>query len=454
MRRLLVVLGSGVLIALAAGTHFATPFSPRAETNRYLTAPIERGDLVETLQATGSLTARVTVAVGSEVSGQIAETVVDFNDEVREGEVLARLDPRSYESRVRAAEASLAVAKAATDVAKAALRRAEARVHGVELQLIEADAEVDRARAMALEGRRTHERAVKLEHTLAEATIEEAEATHKAVMADLRAARARRSVVDQTLLAARAELAAARADVRYAEAAVAREVALLDQASLDLERTVIRSPVDGVVISREVDSGQTVAASLEAPQLFTIAEDLTKMWVLAAVDEADVGRVRVGQKATFTVDAFPGRGFAAEVVDIRKSPQVVENVVAYTVVLNAANPDRVLLPGMTAVVNLVTAHLVDVVAVPNTALHFEPSDAARTGADDPAEALAGSAEATVWTVGPEGIPQPVGVEVGFSDVRATELVGGSLKVGQSVIVGEAGAPARRSWLARLFAGPG
>jgi HlyD family secretion protein len=248
MRRLLVVLGSGVLIALAAGTHFATPFSPRAETNRYLTAPIERGDLVETLQATGSLTARVTVAVGSEVSGQIAETVVDFNDEVREGEVLARLDPRSYESRVRAAEASLAVAKAATDVAKAALRRAEARVHGVELQLIEADAEVDRARAMALEGRRTHERAVKLEHTLAKATIEEAEATHKAVMADLRAARARRSVVDQTLLAARAELAAARADVRYAEAAVAREVALLDQASLDLERTVIRSPVDGVVI--------------------------------------------------------------------------------------------------------------------------------------------------------------------------------------------------------------
>jgi HlyD family secretion protein len=215
---------------------------------------------------------------------------------------------------------------------------------------------------------------------------------------------------------------------------------------VDLERTIIRAPVDGTVILRNVDAGQTVAASLQAPVLFTIARDLRDMQVEAAIDEADVGRLRPGQPVNFTVDAFPRRGFSGEIVQIRKSPVTVQNVVSYTVVISARNPDLALLPGMTANVRIVVDQRDDALKVPNAALRFRPAEAAATGAPRKA-GPSRSAEPTarVWVL-EAGRAKPVDVRLGLSDGLSTELVDAPLAAGAEVIVGLAPAERRNSGL--------
>jgi HlyD family secretion protein len=202
--------------------------------------------------------------------------------------------------------------------------------------------------------------------------------------------------------------------------------AALAQAQINLDHTTIRSPVDGVVVNRAVDVGQTVAATLQAPTLFTIAQDLTRMQVETSVDEADIGRIRADTPVTFTVDAFPGETFTGTVSQIRKAPQVAQNVVTYTVVVAVANPAGTLVPGMTANVTFVTARAVDAVKVPNAALRFRPSDP---------EAVAGTPGPVVWTVGADGRPVAIPVTLGITDGTSTEIVGGDLEVGTAVIVG-------------------
>jgi HlyD family secretion protein len=254
--------------------------------------------------------------------------------------------------------------------------------------------------------------------------------------------------MEQAVLAARADLRSAEAALRNAQAAVAQQRAALDQARLDLERTHVRAPIDGVIIGRDVDVGQTVAASLESPTLFSIAEDLRRMHVFVSIDEADISRVRVEQHAVFAVDAFPGRRFAARIIEIRKAPRIVQGVVAYTVVFSANNPDQLLMPGMTAVVEVITERVSDAVTVPNAALRFQPSPAdAGTAAADTGS-LEGSA-ATVWLL-EKGGPVPVIVQIGMTDGAATEVLGASLQPGQNVVVGRAGPPERPSFLSRLF----
>ena len=298
----------------------------------YRTAKVDSGEIAQTVSATGRLSARVTVDVGSQVSGQIAEIAVDFNSLVKKGDLLARIDDSVFKARAQQAAAELTIASA--NLASARAAREEARVNAVD-----AERSLKRASDVRSKG-----------------LISES---------DLDAARLR---AEQ----ARARTQSAEAGIAQAQAQIVQRQASLDAASADLERTLIRSPVDGIVIARNVSSGQTVAASLQAPVLFTIAEDLKRMQLEASIDEADIGAIRSGQTVRFSVDAFANARFTGEVEQIRKLATLLLNVVTYTVVISAENPDLKLLPGMTANLNLVIDERSQALRVPNAALRFNP----------------------------------------------------------------------------------
>ena len=333
-KRSLIIALAAVAIA-GAGAYGAWSAWDRAgDAPKYKLAKAESGPLIAAVSATGTLNPVVSVQVGSQVSGQIKEILVDFNSPVKSGQLIARLDPETYQHRVRQAEADVDAARAAQGVQQA---------------------EVSRARANLANAQRDYER----KKTLVEKNF---------------ISPAERDTAQNTLDAARASLASAEAQVKNGEAIVRQREAQLAAARVDLERTSIKAPVDGIVVKRSIEPGQTVAASLQAPELFVIAKNLTDMQVETSIDEADVGRVRVGQKAGFTVDAFAGRHFEGEVRQVRKAATVVSNVVTYTVVISAANPDLSLLPGMTANVRIVTAQKDKVLKIPNAALRFRPTN--------------------------------------------------------------------------------
>lgn len=298
------------------------------------TAAVDRGDIESIVAATGSVRPVVTVELGSELSGLIAELRADFNDEVREGQVVAVIDPRTFATRVEQAEADLDLANASLTTAEAAISRAEAN-------LVQAERAYRRNIALADRG------------NLSESALDTALAA---------------------LEGARADLASANAQKVTAQATIAQRKAALRQARIDLERTEIRSPIDGVIVNRLVDVGQTVAASLSAPILFEIARDLSAIQIEASVDEADIGTVTPGDVVRFTVDAFRDRRFSGEVRQVRLAPVELNNVVTYTVIIDAANADRSLLPGMTANLEIVTGSRSDVLRVPNEALRFRPPE--------------------------------------------------------------------------------
>lgn len=432
------------LVGLAAFCFAVVLLGEETSEATYLTAEIERGDLKTTVTAIGKLDAVGTVEVGSQLSGQVAELLVDFNDEVKEGQPLARLDPRTFESEVREAEAALEMARAQVLTEHATLKSAVAETAATHSRLKVAEAGVERARAQLAETQRDLGRKQTLAgtETLAPAHVDQAMTTNISAAAGLRAAEAEVEIAKEAVIAAEARQLMADADLLYAQAAERQRAAELDQARIDLARTVIAAPSDGVVIGRDVDRGQTVAASLEAPTLFTIAHDLRHMEVHAKVDEADIGQIRVGQQASFIVDAYPDRTFSGTVEQIRKAPEVVENVVTYTVVLSTRNPDLVLLPGMTAIIDLVVMEVENVLKVPNAALRFEPPGT--TGANAASGVSLGSGQAAVVWV-PGDAPHPVEVTLGHSNDSATELVDGPLRAGQRVIVGMASTPQEHSW---------
>ena len=426
MKRALIVV---VLLGLVAAAIVALGPGRAGGGASYLTAPVERGDIVTTVTATGTLKALVTVEVSSQLSGQIAELYADFNDDVAKDQPIAELDQAIFAARVREATAALEVAQAQVLIEQAAVDKAEAdlanvraaravvdeRMAGIGVRVEETRRDLDRKEALAEKG------------TISESEVDRARAEYLAAAAELSAEKAEALVADAAILSAEAALRMARAEVANAGAVVKQKQAALEQAEVELARTVIRSPIDGVVIGRDVDRGQTVAASLEAPKLFEIAQDQRRMELHAKVDEADIGRIRVGPAASFTVDSFPDRDFQGTVVQIRKAPEVVENVVTYTVVVSAENPDLVLLPGMTAIVRIVVDETRGVLKLPNAALRFRPGGA---------EAEDGAAT-VVWVKGPGGEPAPVAVQTGATDGRATELVEGALGEGVAVIVGSA-----------------
>jgi HlyD family secretion protein len=357
-----------LLVAAAAGGGWYW-YQSRADGGevRYRIAKVERGPMAAIVVASGTLNAVTTVQVGSQISGQIKDIYADFNTSVKKGQVIARIDPATFELRVNQARADLDAAESAVAVARSGLAAQQAEFARVKIAL--AEAERDLARKKMLVDKKF----------LSPAELD------KAVVV-LESTR-------QQLKAVQAQIDVSHAQVQSALAAVKQRDSLLRQAQVDVERTIIRAPVDGTVILRNVDAGQTVAASLQAPVLFTIAQDLRDMQVEAAIDEADVGRLRMGLGATFAVDAFPRRTFAGEIRQIRKSPQNVQNVVSYTVVISAQNPDLALLPGMTANVRIVVENRDSALKVPNAALRWRPAGAAETRApaDVPAQKGGGQA---------------------------------------------------------------
>ena len=319
----------------------------------YETAEVTRGPIRRVVSTSGPVRALVTVQVGSQLSGQIRSVLVDYNTEVKEGDVLAVLDAKTFEARVAQAKADLAAAKAQLANQEAAVLKAEAVL-------------------------RQAERAIERQQKLAERGIS-AQASLDTAIRDAEVARA--------------DLAIAQAQVENAKAVIAQREAQLEQAQIDLDRTVIRSPINGTVISRTVDVGQTVAASLQAPELFQIAQDLRRIRIEAQVNEADVGVISEGNPATFTVDAYPERTFRGRVTQVRLAATELENVVTYTVIVEASNEDRKLFPGMTANLQIVTAERDNVLRLPNSALRFRPrGEAAGGSSGNPADRAAQMAD--------------------------------------------------------------
>src|SRR5262245_8598034 len=332
---------------------------------RYRVAKVERGSLTAVVVASGTLNAVTTVQVGSQISGQVKEIFADFNTAVKKDQIIAQIDPSTFELRVNQARADLDSAEGSVAVARAGLVAQQAEIGRVKVTLADAQRDVERKKAL-----------------VEKKFISPAELDKSVVVLD---------TTREQLKAVQAQLKVSEAQLASARAAVKQRESLLRQAQVDLERTIIRAPVDGTVILRNVDAGQTVAASLQAPVLFTIAQDLRDMQVEAAIDEADVGRLKVGMAASFAVDAFPRRNFHGEIRQIRKSPQNVQNVVSYTVVISAANPDLALLPGMTANVRVAVDNRTNALKVPNAALRFRPAGTVdlKAPADAPQQQQAG-----------------------------------------------------------------
>jgi HlyD family secretion protein len=465
-KKTLLLVGIAALIGYGAVRRFG-----RTTLTEYRTSRVERGEIGATVSATGKCNAVVTVQVGSQVSGNIAELFADYNTQVSKGQLVAPIDPALFESRLNQSQANMDVAQSSVVNAQAQVRRAESDIASAQAQLENQRANIVKARVSMQDSlskfNNTHnlfERGIVSgeEHDTARATHETAEATHEASLAQARAAEFAVKAAEAGRDVALTQLNSAKAQARQAQAGV-------EQARIDLEHTKIYAPVDGVVIARQMDVGQTVAASFNAPTIFEIAQDLTQMHVEAHIDEADVGLVKESQPATFTVDAYPNETFAGEVSQIRRSPNVVQNVVTYDVIVNVANDDLKLLPGMTASVRILVDKRGDVLKLPNAALRVRVSDLKltkeelvaagltptgewRTDGDaaeggeavDAAEA-AGSAKIagqlpprTVWKKGADGRPRPVKIRPGIFDNNFTEIVEvtqGELGGGEEVIVG-------------------
>ena len=384
--------GAAAAILLAAGAVISILLPNHGGEPRYQTAKVSRGNLTVMVTATGTVQPTNQVDVGSELSGIVKTVEADFNDTVKVGKVLARLDTTRLEAQVLQSEA--------------ALRAAEAHVR-------EAAANED-------EMRRKLARAKDLAN--------------------------QKFVSEEALVSAQASADRAAATLQSARSQVAQARATLAVDRTNLAKAVIRSPIDGTVLSRKVEPGQTVAATLQAPVLFTLAEDLTKMELHVDVDEADVGQVKAGQPATFTVDAYPGRAFPSQVIEVRNAAKTVSGVVTYETVLAADNAELLLRPGMTGTANITVNQLQDVVLVPNAALRFTPPVAPaarsfvsrllpippRSTPPNVGQAAADRRHQQVWTL-QDGAPVAVPVIIGATDGRMTQIVGGEVQPGLEVL---------------------
>jgi HlyD family secretion protein len=407
------IAGVGVLMVIG----LTAAFNLRsADQVRYLTAKVQRGDIHDEVEATGIVNAVVTVQVGSQVSGTIAKLNADFNSHVHRGDVVALIDPALFQGALLQATADLQSARA--NVAAIEANRDKARA-----TLVQADADYQRQSALAKSGAQSQQ-AVEL-------------------------AKANFEVAKSSVTAAEAAIEQAKAQVQQKEAAVA-------VARTNLAYTTIRSPIDGIVVARNVDVGQTVAASLQAPTIFNIAQDLTKMQLYAKTDESDVGRIKLKQEVTFKVDAYPKDVFRGTVSQKRMNATTVQNVVTYDTIIDFNNDELKLFPGMTAYVTIPVATVQKSLKVPNTALRFRPSLPpaelrslyAKYGIDDaPQQAPLPNAEtstrpapkretAVVWKLGADKTLEPVEIEIGITDHAYTEIaavIKGDVKADDNVV---------------------
>jgi HlyD family secretion protein len=483
-----------IMIGLAAGGYFFFWKPGRNGSNQnYRVTQVERGNISSSVTATGTINPVVTVLVGSQVSGTIKALFADFNSRVKEGDVVAQIDPSIFQAQVDQAKANVATAQANS-------ANAQANLQSLQANLIKAEVAVS-------DTKRTLDRNVQLMKmsAIAQAALDTAQANYDSAVAQRDASKA--------------QIEVAKAQIASAKAQIERDRAALKMAETNLRYTTIRSPVHGTVISRNVDVGQTVAASLQAPTLFTIAKDLTQMQVDTNFSEADIGKIEKDQEATFTVDAYPERTFRGRVSEIRNAPQTIQNVVTYDVVIQVDNKEMKLKPGMTANVTIIVAHREGTLKISNAALRFQMANAKKETAqgkkeENPSRSsgrtpgsrftegldltpeqqakvdaiiqssrqeiqeirekskpgevraktqmlirqkimgiltpeqkqkLAESApssetdqtrQARVWTLSPEGKPVPVSVVLGITDGSFSEVVSGDLKEGTAVIVEE------------------
>src|SRR5213594_202194 len=373
MKRILGL--SAVILLVAVGVWGYFYVQSRGQGQGYRLARVERGPLTAAVSATGNLNAVITVQVGSQVSGQIRELFVDFNSVVKKGQVVARIDPETFEAKVNQAKAEVNSAVAMVLNQQAQVERSRADVQNAKAALAEGKAQTAKAQVAVVDTKRDFDRKSALfkRELIANSDLDSSQAGYDSAVAALDAARAKEDSLAAGIGSAEAQFRVAQAQLVASQATVEQKQAALAQAQVDLDHTRITAPVNGIVVSRQVDVGQTVAASLQAPVLFTIAQDLTRMQVETSVDEADIGRIKLDDRAGFTVDAFPGETFVGTVTQIRKAAQIVQNVVTYTVVVAVANPTGKLVPGMTANVKLVTAEKPSALKVPNAALRFRPA---------------------------------------------------------------------------------
>jgi HlyD family secretion protein len=355
---------------------------------KFRTEKVTRGDIETSVTATGAVNAVTTVLVGTQVSGRVRELYVDFNSPVKQGQVIALIDPALFEAQVEQARANLMNAKA----------------------------NLVKAQAMLVDAKRTRDRFKELlsRNLVAKSDLDTAETNYETSDASVNAAQTQ---IDQT-------------------------GAALKLAEINLRYTRILSPVDGVVISRNVDVGQTVAASFQTPTLFNIAEDLTKMQIDTSVDESDISSTKVGMPVEFTVDAYPDEIFNGTVSQVRNAAVTIQNVVTYDVVVRVDNRDLKLRPGMTANVSIITARKKDVIKIPNAALRFRPPGKGRPAAEGRGPA--------VWVL-EKNNPKRIQLSIGFSDGNYTELVSGDIKEGTDVIIESLTRPKGQSAIApRMF----
>lgn len=440
------VVVAGLLCALLVGLGYT--YGQEGSVPAFLTAAVERGSISTMVKASGTVEAVVSVDVSSQLSGRIAEVFVNFNDTITAGQPIAQIDQEIFAARVNEARAGLRVAKAAAEVEKAALERAKVAVANAQTaeKLAQAQSAANRARQDELERDLLRKLALARTGSGTERDLSQVRALRDAGAADLRASLEQIQMKAQAIAIAEAEKHMAEANLENAQAVVEQRQAALDQAGVDLDHTVLRAPIDGIIIKRDVNPGQTVAVSLEAKTLFKIANDLREMEVHGKIDEADVGQLKVGQMAQFTVDAYPDRTFSGKVLQIRKSPDVVQNVVTYTTIVSAPNPDLLLLPGMTAQLRIVVSDTGEILKIPSQALRFRPNGAGpASGRQSASDAAASKAPATVWLVGDDGRPTPVAVRLGASDDNGAALLEGALNEGQQVIIGIANSHRQRGY---------
>ena len=389
------IIGAIVVAAILGGVYFALRKNDNEQ--QFTTNKVIRGKIRSQVTATGTVNAVTMVLVGTQVSGTIKNIYVDFNSYVKKGQLLAQIDPATFDAQVQQARANLAVGQANVRKAEAAL----------------------------MDARRQYNR-------------------NQDLFARRLIAKSDLDTTETNELSAKAQLEASQAQVEQNKAA-------LQVSETNLQYTKIISPVDGMVISRNVDVGQTVAASFTTPTLFTIAQDLAKMQIDTSVDEADIGRIKKEQAVEFTVDAYPDKIFKGRVSVIRNAPITVQNVVTYDVVVLVPNPDKILKPGMTANVSIITAEKNDVLTVSNAALRFRPPEKANRTNKAP-ELKAGQRKGpAVWRLENKA-PQRISITVGISDGSNTEVVAGELKEGDEIIVsaGESKNKGGSSLTRRLF----
>jgi HlyD family secretion protein len=395
---------------------------------QHFTAKVERGEINDVVEATGTINSVITVQVGSQVSGTIAKLFADFNSRVHKGDIVALIDPALFKGALLQATADLENAKANVEAARANLEKANAA-------LVQTKADYDRAVGLTKQG------------VMSQQQLDLAKSNYDA---------------------ANASAGGAKANITQAVAQVDQKKAAVTVSQTNLDYTVIRSPIDGTVVARNVDIGQTVAASLQAPTIFTIAKDLTKMWVYAKTDESDVDNIKVGKGVTFKVDALPKEVFHGVVSQVRMNPTMVQSVVTYDTIIEFANPDLKLFPGMTAYVTIPVATVQNVLKLPNTALRYKPpmapekiqvlykqyriDEGGQQPAGDPSSVIATASASTgtqnpprlpktdvavVWKSHPDKTMEPVKVTLGITDHAFTEVsavLRGDLKQGDDVVI--------------------